>query len=55
MKDPIIDSLATIRSIESKEILNEAAVAAPAAAAAGKGIGRFIPGIGAALDRESVV
>jgi peptidoglycan hydrolase-like protein with peptidoglycan-binding domain len=48
MKDPIIESLATIRSIESKEILNEAAVAAPAAVA-GKGIGRFIPGVGAAL------
>lgn len=48
MKNPIVESLATIRSIESKEVLNEAAVAAPAAAA-GKGIGRFIPGVGAAL------
>jgi peptidoglycan hydrolase-like protein with peptidoglycan-binding domain len=49
MKDPIVESLATIRSIESKEVLNEAALAAPAAAVAGKGIGRFIPGVGAAL------
>ena len=49
MKDPIVESLAAIRSLESKEILNEAAVAAPAAAVAGKGIGRFIPGVGAAL------
>jgi hypothetical protein len=49
MQDSIADSLAKIRSIESKEVLNEAAVAAPAAAVAGKGIGRFIPGVGAAL------
>jgi len=49
MKDPIVESLAAIRSLESKEVLNEAAVAAPAAAVAGKGIGRFIPGVGAAL------
>ena len=49
MNDSIAKSLATIRSIESNEVLNEAAVAAPAAAVAGKGIGRFIPGVGAAL------
>jgi len=49
MKDPIVESLAAIRSLESKEVLNEAALAAPAAAVAGKGIGRFIPGVGAAL------
>lgn len=48
MKDSIAESLAAIRSLESPEILNEAAVAAPAAAAS-KGIGRFIPGVGAAL------
>ena len=47
MKDPILESLNKIREIESKEILNEAA-AAPVAAAS-KGIGRFIPGVGAAL------
>lgn len=49
MKDSIAESLAAIRSLESQEILNEAAVAAPAAAVASKGIGRFIPGVGAAL------
>jgi peptidoglycan hydrolase-like protein with peptidoglycan-binding domain len=49
MKDPIVESLAAIRSLESKEVLNEAALAAPATAVAGKGIGRFIPGVGAAL------
>lgn len=49
MKDPILESLNTIRRLESPEVLNEAAVAAPAAAVAGKGIGRFIPGVGAAL------
>ena len=48
MKDPIADSLAKIRLIESTEVLSEVAVAAPAAAAS-KGIGRFIPGVGAAL------
>jgi len=49
MKDPILESLNTIRRLESPEVLNETAVAAPAAAVAGKGIGRFIPGVGAAL------
>lgn len=48
MKDPVLESLNTIRALESAEILNEAAVAAPAAVAS-KGIGRFIPGVGAAL------
>jgi hypothetical protein len=49
MKDPILESLAKIRIIESTEILNESAAAAPVAQAASKGIGRFIPGVGAAL------
>lgn len=49
MNDPILESLNTIRRLESPEILNEAAIAAPVAAVAGKGIGRFIPGVGAAL------
>ena len=49
MNDSIAKSLATIRSIESNEVLNEAAVTAPAAAAVGKGIGRFIPGVGLAV------
>lgn len=49
MKDPILESLNTIRKLESPKVLTEAAVAAPAAAVAGKGIGRFIPGVGAAL------
>ncbi len=47
----VLESLNKIRDLESKEVLNEsaAAVAAPAAQAASKGIGRFIPGVGAAL------
>jgi peptidoglycan hydrolase-like protein with peptidoglycan-binding domain len=49
MNNAIADSLAKIRLIESKEILSEAASAAPVAQAASKGIGRFIPGVGAAL------
>ena len=49
MKDPILESLNAIRKLESTEVLNEAAAAAPVAQAAGKGIGRFIPGVGAAL------
>ena len=48
MQDPILESLNAIRKLESTEILNETAVAAPAAVAS-KGIGRFIPGVGAAL------
>ncbi len=49
MADPIYESLNKIRTLESKEVLSESAVAAPVAQAAGKGIGRFIPGVGAAL------
>jgi len=49
MQNPVLESLNKIRELESKEILNETAAAAPAAAVAGKGIGRFIPGVGAAL------
>lgn len=49
MKDPVLESLNKIRELESKEVLTEASVAAPAATVAGKGIGRFIPGVGAAL------
>ena len=49
MNNSIAKSLAAIRSIESNEVINESAIAAPAAAVAGKGIGRFIPGVGAAL------
>ena len=46
----VLESLNKIRDLESKEVLTEAtAVAAPAAQAASKGIGRFIPGVGAAL------
>lgn len=46
----VLESLNKIRDIESQEVLTEAtAVAAPAAQAASKGIGRFIPGVGAAL------
>ena len=49
MNNTIADSLAKIRIIESTEVLNESAAAAPVAQAASKGIGRFIPGVGAAL------
>ena len=49
MNNTIADSLAKIRLIESTEVLNESAAAAPVAQAASKGIGRFIPGVGAAL------
>jgi peptidoglycan hydrolase-like protein with peptidoglycan-binding domain len=49
MNDSIAKSLATIRSIESNEVLNEAAVTAPAAAAVGKGLARHIPGLGLAV------
>lgn len=49
MNQDIHRSLAKINEIESKQVLSEAAAAAPAAQAAGKGIGRFIPGVGAAL------
>jgi peptidoglycan hydrolase-like protein with peptidoglycan-binding domain len=50
MNSSINQSLNKIRLIESREQLSEApAVAAPVAAMAGKGLGRFIPGVGAAL------
>ena len=49
MQNPVLESLNKIRELESKEVLNESAAAAPVAQAAGKGIGRFIPGVGAAL------
>jgi peptidoglycan hydrolase-like protein with peptidoglycan-binding domain len=53
MNNTIADSLAKIRLIESTEVLNEAAVAAPVAQAASKGIGRYlIPGVGAALGAQ---
>jgi peptidoglycan hydrolase-like protein with peptidoglycan-binding domain len=48
MNNTVADSLAKIRLIESTEVLNES-TAAPVAQAASKGIGRFIPGVGAAL------
>jgi hypothetical protein len=49
MNDSIAKSLATIRSIESNEVLNEAAITAPVAQAAGKGLARHIPGLGLAV------
>ena len=55
MKDTIAESLATIRSIESKEILNEFTVP-PAAGAAlktgGKFLGKALPGVGLALAAQ---
>jgi hypothetical protein len=55
MKDPIVESLATIRSIESKEILNEFAVppaAGTALKAGGKFLGKALPGVGLALAAQ---
>jgi len=49
MNDSIAKSLATIRSIESNEVLNEVAITAPVAQAAGKGLARHIPGLGLAV------
>lgn len=49
MNQDIYKSLTKITEIESKQNLSEAAAAAPVAQAAGKGIGRFIPGVGAAI------
>lgn len=50
MNSSINQSLNKIRLIESRDQLAEApAMAAPVAAVAGKGLGRFIPGVGAAL------
>ncbi len=50
----VTESLNKIRELENQEILNEsAAVAAPAAQAASKGIGKYIiPGVGAALGAQ---
>jgi peptidoglycan hydrolase-like protein with peptidoglycan-binding domain len=45
----VLESLNKIRNLESKEVLTESTAAAPVAQAASKGIGRFIPGVGAAL------
>lgn len=50
MDKAVRDSLNKIRLIESAQLSEApAAIAAPAAKVAGKGIGRFIPGVGAAL------
>jgi hypothetical protein len=52
MKDPIVESLAKIRSLESKEILNEFITAPPGLAAAGKLGGKLLPGVGLALAAQ---
>ena len=49
MNNSVAKSLATIRSIESNEVLNESEVAAPVAKAVGKGLARHIPGLGLAV------
>ena len=49
MKDPILESLNTIRRLESSEVLHEATGVAPVAQAAGKGLARHIPGLGLAV------
>ena len=51
MKDPIVDSLAKIRLLESKEILNEF-TAPPALKAGGKFLGKALPGVGLALAAQ---
>jgi hypothetical protein len=51
MKDPIVESLAKIRALESKEILNEF-TAPPALAAGGKFLGKALPGVGLALAAQ---
>jgi hypothetical protein len=51
MKDPIVESLAKIRALESKEILNEF-TAPPGLAAAGKLGGKLLPGVGLALAAQ---
>ena len=51
MNDPIVESLAAIRSIESKEVLNEWS-APPGLAAAGKLGGKLLPGVGLALAAQ---
>lgn len=51
MKDPIVDLLAKIRLLESKEILNEF-TAPPALKAGGKFLGKALPGVGLALAAQ---
>ena len=51
MKDPIVESLAKIRVLESKEILNEFTVP-PGLAAGGKLLGKALPGVGLALAAQ---
>ena len=51
MKDPIVDSLAKIRLLESKEILNEFTVP-PALKAGGKFLGKALPGVGLAVAAQ---
>ena len=49
MNRDIYNSLATVKTVQANKKLPETAAAAPVAQAAGKGIGRFIPGVGAAI------
>jgi peptidoglycan hydrolase-like protein with peptidoglycan-binding domain len=49
MNNSVSNSLNKIRLIESQQLSEAPAAVAPAAKVAGKGLGRFIPGVGAAL------
>lgn len=49
MSQSIKTSLDKIRLLESQQLSEAPAIAAPAAKVAGKGVGRFIPGVGAAI------
>jgi peptidoglycan hydrolase-like protein with peptidoglycan-binding domain len=49
MNRDIYNSLATVKTVQANQKLPEVAAAAPVAQAAGKGVGRFIPGVGAAI------
>ena len=49
MNRDIYNSLATVKTVQANQKLPETAAAAPVAQAASKGVGRFIPGVGAAL------
>ncbi len=49
MNQDIHNSLAKLKAIEARQDLSENTAAAPVAKAAGKGLGRFIPGVGLAL------
>jgi peptidoglycan hydrolase-like protein with peptidoglycan-binding domain len=51
MYDPLVESLAKIRLLESKEILNEF-TAPPALKAGGKFLGKALPGVGLALAAQ---